>query len=237
MVKIPSDRSNSYDLSVESWKRWCNINDVELLILDELVQPKELMKPNLQKLYAFQLLGPIENEKVCIVDADTLIHPECQNFFNLSSGMLGAVHNDGDYDWIIRSIENYQHEFEIFPKKKFDIWRYINTGFMIVSKRHQELFETILEFYWANDNKIRAVQNKYGVGTDQPLINLFIDLMGVDVQLFPYRFNMQDLNRKNALQNFLFLKIPGIYHFNAIPGGPTSTDNIMSQTFKKLYKE
>jgi hypothetical protein len=80
------------------------------------------------------------------------------------------------------------------------------------------------------------MQKKYGVGTDQPLINLATNQLDVDVKVLPYQFNMQDLPRKNILDDrLLFTRIPGIYHFNAIPGGPEESNKWLTKTHKLLY--
>ena len=37
-------RNTSYDLSVKSWKHWCDKYNVDLVVWDELVFPMERMK-------------------------------------------------------------------------------------------------------------------------------------------------------------------------------------------------
>lgn len=238
-IKIPGreDRSAMYDLSIESWKIWSNANNCNLFVLDEPLVDLSLMSPIYFRHYWPQLLPDIATEQVCTVDADTIIHPDCPNFFNLSEGRYCGVHNDGDYDWIIRSIENYQFEFSDQFKKEFNIWKYINSGFMITNKKFEFVHEFLLNFYQDNRNKLLQVQKRYGVGTDQPLINLITNELEVDLKILPYRYNMQDLPRKNILDDrMLFTKIPGIYHFNAISGGPEKVNEWMTKTFKFLFK-
>ena len=41
---------------LNTWKYWCNKNNVELFILNEPVVDPFHMKPNWQKMYAFDLL-------------------------------------------------------------------------------------------------------------------------------------------------------------------------------------
>lgn len=173
-----------------------------------------------------------------MVDADTIVHPNCPNFFKLTDYKFSAVHNDGDYDWVIRSIENYEYELNgNVDVQPFHVWEYFNTGFMITNKRYRWLHEKLLKFYWDNQNKIVSLQQKYGVGTDQPLMNYMVR-DDVKVNLLPYQFNMQDLARKNVLDDrMLFTKIPGIYHFNAMEGGPDKVNYWLNKTFKYLYND
>lgn len=238
-IKNPNKpgRSDVYDLSIDSWRRWCLKNECELFVLDQPVVDMELMNPIFFRHYIFDLLPDIAEEQICMVDADTIIHPKCPNFFNLTEGKYCGVHNDGDYDWIIRSIENYIHEFPEIFDAPFPIWNYINSGFMITNKKFQFVHEWLKNFYWDNAEKLRGVQRKYGVGTDQPLINLITNQLSVPIKVLPYQFNMQDLPRKNILDDrMLFTRIPGVYHFNAIPGGPEVANKWIVKTYKFLYE-
>lgn len=234
---LKPERSQVYDLSIESWKVWCSKNSCDLFVLDEPLMDLSQMSPIYYRHYWPQLLPEITDEQICTVDADTIIHPDCPNFFELTENQFCGVHNDGDYDWIIRSIENYQYEFPEIFTKRFNIWKYINSGFMITNKNFQFVHETLLDFYWKNHEKVLYCQKKYGVGTDQPLINLITNEIGIDVKLLPYQFNMQDLPRKNILDDRMkFTEWPGIYHFNAINGGPEQVNYWMTKTYNFLFK-
>lgn len=238
-IKNPAKpgRTDAYDLSIDSWRRWCLKNDCELFVLEEPIVDLSLMNPIFFRHYIFDLLPDLTEEQICTVDADTIIHPSCPNFFELTAGKYCGVHNDGDYDWIIRSIENYQFEFRDTFNKEFNIWKYINSGFMITSKKFQFVHDYLKDFYWNNAEKLRSIQKKYGVGTDQPLINLVTNQLGVEVKNLPYQFNMQDLHRKNILDDrMLYLRIPGVYHFNAIHGGPEQANYWIKETFQRLYE-
>lgn len=237
-IKSPTNelRSQAYKYSIQSWKPWCEANGCELRILDEPVSDVSVMKPNYFRYFCFDLLEGEDYDQICLVDADTIIHPECPNFFELSDRKFCAVHNDGDYDWIIRSIENYQYEFaELFRLDFKNIWKYFNSGFLIMNEDHREFIKYFMEFYESHRHTIIHAQNTYGTGTDQPLINLFAHWEGLDVKLLPYQFNMQDLSRKNVLDDrMLFTKIKGIYHFNAVQGGPEMVNYWMEKTFNYL---
>ena len=47
---------SEYTLCKQSWKRWCDKNSVELVVLDQEVRPKEEMFYNFQRYYMFELL-------------------------------------------------------------------------------------------------------------------------------------------------------------------------------------
>lgn len=237
-IKNPArpGRDDVYGLSIESWKRWAQNNNAEVLVLDEPVVPVERMTPIIQRHYVFDLVD-LNYDQVLMVDADTIVHPNCPDFFQLTDDRYSAVHNDGDYDWIIRSIENYQYEFPAEFTKQFNIWKYINTGFMITNSSYKEFHKAVIDFYWKHESKIREVQGKYGVGTDQPLVNLIANEMNMEINILSYQFNMQDLPRKNILdKRMLFTNIPGVYHFNAIAGGPGQANYWIEKTFNYFYK-
>lgn len=232
-ISTAKKSSAGYEYSIDSWKRWCDSNQCELFVLTKPIVDIDTMSPIFFRHYCFDLLGDYEYDQICTVDADTIIHPECPNFFELTCNRFSAVHNDGDYDWIIRSIENYQFEFPENFTKPFDIWKYINSGFIVTNRSFKFVHDALLDFYWSNAEKVRSVQKKYGVGTDQPLINLICNELDVDVNILPYQFNMQDLLRKNVLNELQFTKMPGIYHFNAIPEG--KSNDWLIKTYKHFY--
>jgi len=233
------NRTNGYDLSIQSWTNWAKKNGCEVFVLTEPVVDLSLMSPIIMRHYVFDLLdnSGIEYDQICMVDADTIVHPDCPNFFELTDLKFCAVHNDGDYDWLIRSLENYQFEFNTKPITPDMVWSYFNTGFMVTNKDYEFLHKRVLDFYWDNQSKIVSVQKKYGVGTDQPLINMVVNNSDdVDVKLLPYQFNMQDLARKNVLDDrLLFTKIPGIYHFNAVSGGSDEVNYWLNKTYNHLW--
>lgn len=242
-IKNPSkpERSAGYGISIESWKRWADKHGCLVFTLTEPLFDLSFMSPIIMRHYVFDLLdnGGIEYDQVCMVDADTIVHPDCPNFFELTEGKFCAVHNDGDYDWVIRSIENYEYELEesLVNLKPEHVWSYFNTGFMITNKEHRPLHDFLLEYYLNNADKIRGMQQKYGCGTDQPLLNYLVRNKNYPVKLLSYRFNMQDISRKNVLDDrMLFTKIPGVYHFNAQPGGIEMVNYWLEKTFKYLYE-
>jgi len=237
---LKPNRTSGYDLSIKSWKNWADKNRCEVFTLTEPVVDLSEMSPIIMRHYIFELLdeSQIDYDQICMVDADTIVHPDCPNFFELTDRKFCAVHNDGDYDWVIRSLENYQHEFKNRKITPEMVWSYFNTGFMVTNKNYKFLHERVIEFYWENRETIQRLQKDYGVGTDQPLINMIINNSDdVDRKILPYKFNMQDLARKNVLDDrMLFTQIPGVYHFNAVEGGPDVVNQWLNKTYNWLWK-
>ena len=83
-VKKDGQLKPEYEIGIESWRRWCKKNDVELFLLEEPVLPMEDMHIIWQRYFLFDIYdaNEIKANQTLMVDADTIIHPDCPNFFN-----------------------------------------------------------------------------------------------------------------------------------------------------------
>jgi len=242
MVNIKNESNVSrclpYEYSIKSWRNWAKKNDCELFILDQYIFDPEYMKPNWYKLYVFDLLedSGVDYENILIVDSDTIVHPNCPNLFDMSDGKFCAVHNEGSYDWVCRSIENYSKL--LFDDYELPFWKYINSGLLLLNKTHRQLYQDIIRFYFENRDRVVDIQNNFGVGTDQPIINFFLEKNNVSRKFLPYEFNMQDMFRKEILdEDLTFTKLGWVYHFNAIPDNHNADKTLywMKKTYEELY--
>lgn len=253
MVNLPEhkkpNRNAPYFYSIQSWKHYCDKHTLELFVLDQRIYDESYMNANWHKLFVFELLdaNDIKYDKVLIVDSDTIIHPDAPNIFDLIDEDHGfyAVHNSGSYDWLFRSMENYS-KF-IFGGQWFSFTKYFNSGVMVVDETWKEIFMNIITFYMNNKDVLVSMQETYHVGTDQPVLNFFIN--GQDykpVRLLPYEWNMQDMVRREILDlNLTFTKYGWVYHFNSIPSNfkidqsntSSPVQQWMQYTFEKLYKK
>lgn len=233
------ERSLPYKFSIDSWKAWCDKNNCELLILDELLVPKEHMGVCWQRYYLFEILkaNNVDFDQVLLVDSDTIVHPDTPNFFNMTEGKYVGVHNEGSYDWIFRSIENYSKY--VFSGRRIEWWRYINGGFQIVNKKHESFFKSILTFYEKNFENLAYVERNFHVGTDQTPLNFLLQANNIDLHLLPYEYNMVDMARKELLNdNLTMTKMGWIYHFNSIPNNNKNkaTYYWMEKVYNYLYR-
>ena len=237
--RYTQSRSLPYSFSVKSWQKWCEQNNAELLVLDSLLLPKEDMGICWQRYYLFDILesNKIDFDQVLMVDSDTIVHPDCPDFFQMTNHEYTGIHNEGSYDWIFRSIENYS-KF-VFNDRQIDWWKYINGGFQIVNKQHKNFFKSMIEFYFANKELLIQMQNTYHVGTDQTPLNYLLQINNIKTTLLPYEFNMTDMSRKEVLDKDLTMtKMGWIYHFNAIPDNQDNqaTYYWMKKTYESLYE-
>ena len=89
-----------------------------------------------------------------------------------------------------------------------------------------------------NKEQIVNLQENFHVGTDQPIINFFLDIKNISRKLLPYEFNMNDMHKKELLDNYLtFTKVGWVYHFNSIPPNPMNRDANywIERTYKELF--
>ena len=198
--RFASSRVNPYKYSIDSWKRWCEKNDCELFVLTEEVIDHDIMGICWQRWYIFDLLesNDIEYNQILSVDADTIIHPDCPNFFDKTENKFTVAYFDGSWDWVLRSLEAYsKYVFEGHMLKEWS--KYFDSGFWIVNKTHKPFARRMTEFYHANSKLFREMEEKFLTGTEQTPLNFMLDIEEIDVKHLPYEFNMCDMNRKEIL--------------------------------------
>ena len=180
-----------------------------------------------------------------MVDADTIVHPDCPNFFELTENKYCGVMNEGDYEWVLRSVRGFGDE--LFGGMRIPVWNYINGGFQILNNSHKEFFVKMKKYYNDNSSLISDTISKLKTATDQTILNFMLVKDNVDVKVLPDCYNLQDLSRKNLLyidnscwwsDELHYIDAGWIYHFNAIPQNSMGRDvgYWMERTYKELYK-
>ena len=247
-VNIKGHRAKpQFDFSTMSLSKWCKSQEIEHFVLTEPIYDLEYMNANWHKFFVLELLEEqgVDYNQVCIVDADTIVHPECPNFFNLTDNKFSVVQSDGCYEWVNRSISLYHQHF--FPDVFLKTWTYFNSGFMILNKSHREFCDDIYTFYKDNRDKIIDAQKTFLVGTDQTPINFLTRQHDIELKWLPNAYNLHDPYRKNLLHldpsnwwpdnlDNLF-KSGWVYHFNAVPANRMDrhAGYWIERTFKELY--
>jgi len=242
-------RHDAYNWSIKSWQKWCDNNHAELFVLEDLLWPEDHMKITWQRWHIFDILDANDIDlgkdgQVAIVDADTIIHPKTPDFFKLTGMNMAGVLNDGDYEWVTRSIHGYSKAFFNEPCS-MRTGEYINNGFVVMNEAHRPFCKEVLDFYNKHKEDIIKSYSIIRASTDQTLINILRAKMGVPIAILPRDFNLQDLHRKNLLyvhpqcwwpDNLDNLKNSGwIYHFNSIPKNPL--ERYAKYWMERLYNE
>jgi len=215
---------------LESWKHWCNKHDADIFVLDTPLYSKELMKPTWQRWHVLEILeaNDIEYDQVALVDADTLIHPDAPNFFELTNHEFSAVQDDLMVEWVHNSIQGYK---DFFPDVNIDWTKYFNCGFVVINEKHKDLCKHITDFYYANLEELRNRQhNTLKKGSDQTPVNYMANKFG-KVNFLNKKWNFTHLHLRGVL-NELLPEVGYIYHFNGFD--KSMRDNLMKQCWDLL---
>ena len=246
-IKLENNRSTPYHYSIKSWEKWSEQYDNVKVIewVDPIMDPNQF-KITLQRYWVHDILehNNIEYDQVLVVDADTIVHPNCPNFFNETKNKFGVVINNGCYEWTTRSIKQWGNAlFSGVPKVK--PWKYFNGGFQITNKSHIPFYKSVQKYYTSNINEINRLNEQIKAGTDQTIINYLVQQHSIDTIYLPEAYNLQDLFRKNLLHipnhswfsdELRFLEAGWVYHFNAIPQNPRHVEYWMERTYNELYQ-
>ena len=88
-----SKRSFPYQNSIASWKHWWKKHNCELFVLNDLLFPNTEMPICFQRHYIFDLMesNGVKYDQILSVDADTIVHPDCPNFFEMTNNKFTVV--------------------------------------------------------------------------------------------------------------------------------------------------
>ena len=232
MDKAP-DVLNYKEWCFKTWKFWCEKNDVELIILDQELRDKSIMKPTWQRWHVFDILDEngIEYDQVALVDIDTMVKWDAPNFFNETEYAFSAVEDCFNIEWSHNSIKGYQH---LFPETKFDWTTYFNCGFIVLNEIHKPLCKSITDFYYKNEAHLRDLQhNTLKKGSDQTPVNYLVRKCGFKINYLNKKFNLSQLHMRGVLNELMF-ECGWVWHFNGFD--KTLRNQLMNQTWE-LIKE
>ena len=238
MVAIPKNGHlpSEYEFSIKSWKHFCKKHNAELFIMEEPVVDPNYMSVILQRYFLFEMLeaNNIEYENILLVDADTIVHPDCPNMFELTDEKYTLIHDDGSYDWILRGMEHYQRL--LFKGEWFPFWEYGNSGLQIVNKKHKPFFDEMRKLYFDNSELINNTKDTYGIGADQTILNFMLHRHNIERTMLHYKFNMTCMHKKEIIgDDMLHTKMGHVMHFNGLPNKEQAVPYWMDKTYKYLY--
>jgi hypothetical protein len=170
-----------------SWGWWCRKRGVELVVLDQPVPgPLGAAAPPIQRWQAVgEMLAQVGSGQIAVVDADTMVHWDAPDFFDLATDALGAVHV-GTRTWLKMSVEAYG---AFFPGVKLDWRTCFNSGLVVLNATHAPMLAELVKFYSQHRQELEALQAARNVGVDQTLVNYFAALSGTPIRLLDPVFN------------------------------------------------
>jgi hypothetical protein len=235
--------------SCAAWQWWCARNGCEFALIDQ--PPDERfahLPPTFQRwLTPLELVGRYgEDVGIAMVDADTMIRWDAPSPFDFTRGGIAGV-LDGNARWIAKSFRAFGH---LFPGVQLEWWEAVNAGVVLCKGQHAARFAEFVQFAadrWAEISEICASDD---VGTDQPLLNLFLRAAGESVQALPTAFNMLHCVNINPFEAVLaayseeekqliyssdslydFVDLSWIWHFTNVV---TERELVMSETWKRV---
>ena len=246
-INLNNGRSNPYHYSISSWEKWAEqYDDISVIEWTNPIMDPSIFKITLQRYWVHDILeyNNMEYDQVLMIDADTIIHPKCPNFFNETNNKMGITLSNGCYEWVTRSIKQWGDS--LFPNNpKVKTWKYFNGGFQITNKIHIPFYKKVQEYYTSNIDRINTLGEQIKAGTDQTIINYLVQQNNIDVTYMSEAYNLQDLFRKNLLHipghswfpdELRYLQAGWVYHFNAIPPNNRHVEYWMERTYNELYK-
>jgi hypothetical protein len=244
-IDLGNKRATPYHYSVKSWKHWCDKNDVLLLEWTEPIMDPDVFPIIMQREWVFDILehNQINYDQVLIVDADTIVHPDCPNFFKETNHEYSAVVNNGCYEWVTRSVRDWGSS--LFPNEQLiKTYNYFNTGFIIANEKHKPFFDSLKELYMERGDEIQILRDKIKASTGQTIVNFMLQKHNIKTTVLSEAYNLQDLFKKSLIHipghswysdDLHFLQAGWIYHFNAIPPNDRDVSYWMERTYKELY--
>jgi hypothetical protein len=230
--------NQGYEISVKSWKKYCDKYNYQLFVIDSpVIDDFSIMKPHWNKMYILDILdsNKVQYNQIMYVDSDTIVHDNAPDVFLLTNNKFCVVRNYGCVDWMFRSLETYSKL--LFDNYKLPYLKYFNSGMLIFNSTHKEFFKKMQNFYFNNLDKILYIQDKFELGNDQPVLNFLLDkYIRDDVKELPYEWNMQDMNRFEVLNDdMLHVKYGYISHYNC--GIKPSPRVWMEKTYNYIYNQ
>ena len=236
-VKFGGKTKREYEYSIKSWRAYCKKYGHQHMMLEDPIQDLDYMGIIWQRYFLFDLLdaNDVEYDQILMVDADTIIHPDAPDVFELTDGKWSGVYDTGNFDWICRTVENYN--LHLFPDEKpFSVYNYFNSGFQIINKTHRPFFDTMRQFYDDNAEKIRWCQKTFMVGTDQTPLNYMLRRENIARTVLPHKWNMSCMYAKECVNEQMQHTRAGyVMHFNGIPNKDEMVPYWMEKTYNYLY--
>jgi hypothetical protein len=175
-----------------TWRWWCAQHAIEFKVLDQPASVYADDPPTVQRwAHAERLLsegGP--GTEVAVVDADTMIRWDTPNIFEVCDTRtgLGVVTDNCWPSWIHRSIIEHR---VFFPDVELHWWQYFNAGLVVLGTKHIDFLRAFLAFYDENRERLQKLHASDDFGTDQTPLNYMVRKLGVELELLPPPFNLQ----------------------------------------------
>tara|TARA_Y100001963_G_C6741346_1_gene429126 strand:- start:272 stop:1006 length:735 start_codon:yes stop_codon:yes gene_type:complete len=206
------DDNSILSLTRKSWDYWCEKNNIDFYVIDEKIV--EDTSPHWFR-YHIMNLKP-DYDRYLYIDSDIMVKWDSPNIFDVfkDETKLYAVRDNAGLAWIWEGINAYK---DFFPDVNLEWDNYFNSGVLLFSKHHKDLFDNFIKFYLDNRDKINHFQKNIKKGYDQTPFNYFTTKHNVDKEFITDRWNLSHMIRKEILAPGYFINMGNFWHFNGFP--------------------
>jgi hypothetical protein len=218
-----------FEYSRKTWEYWCKKNDIIFVPFEEPVEDNlHDYRINWQKaIFVFDELKRrnIEYDQIALVDSTVMVKWDCPNFFELTDRKFTVTRDIDNFRWVYESIQGYKDFFDGF---ELDSSKYFRSGFMVFNESHEDIFQSLKQFYIDNKESFIKLQDEVvRKGNDQTPINYWVQKNNVELNILPHvlwmcshphRKEMFSHNWQLKEDNTPFLiKYANNWMFNGIP--------------------
>ena len=234
MIELNQGQNLNYsEWCYKSWAVWCRRNDVRLVRLRKEITDPAFIQATWQRYWMFRLLEKSGHrfDQVAMVDIDTMIKPDCPNFFLETNGKMGVVLDGCSVNWMQNAINGYK---SFFPDVKLHWWEFFFAGYVVVNHRHAGFFDQITTFYLENILSLKDAEIRLKKGTDITVVNYLAKKYAIELEVLCQRYQLASLAQKNILEKNKFFDLADVWHFNGF--AKEQRDKYMKATWGLIEK-
>ena len=226
------------DYSKKTWEFWCKENGVDFYAFEEPIEDDLVAhRPNWQRW--FEMLEFIDKyAQILSTDASIMVKWDMPDIFNMSEYKFCALKSVENWKWAWESVQGYKPMFNNFD---FVVRNHFNSGFVIFNKKHKQMLVDFKKFYYDNYEMVVEYQTKkVKRGTEQPVLNYFIQMNNIDIKFLPLKYGINHLYRWQVLGNNwqlnddptpFFIKYFYVWIFSGFPDRGETRNKLMSKTW------
>lgn len=200
-----------------SWRQWCEKNDAQIFIFERDVNFTTDIPLEWKRFFYREILDElgIEFNQIALVDMDTMAHPLCPNFFEITEGKIGVV---SDYDDPERTQNSLNFYLQAMDGVSCNWDGFFNVGVMVANSNHSEFFAKCYEKYNQLCNsevflRERLQESAVKLYDHATLINIMAKELQVELKYLPKLYNITRPHSKSLMSRRFAIEVSGIWHF------------------------
>lgn len=221
------DDAGIFTTTSKTWEHYCKRHGFDFYVID--TPPVESKTPHWFRYFIFDLKP--DYDRYLYVDSDVMARWDAPNINEEfpDTDYIYAVKDNSGLGWVWESINVYK---QLLGDVDVDWTEYFNSGVVLFSSKHKDLYQTFKQFYIDNKTAITEFQKQVRKGFDQTPFNYFIKSNEVPLKFMSDKFNLTHMARKEVLQGGYFINMAYFWHFNGLPRN--QQQQIIEQTWNQI---